>query len=49
MTGGTATEQARYEGYTDFMAYAAELVAQHRAFPGELEGTRQCRRLRGCH
>ncbi|MEU6426595.1 cytochrome P450 [Microbispora sp. NPDC046973] len=35
LTTSTATEQARYEGYTDFMAYAAELVAQHRLSPGE--------------
>lgn len=35
LTTSTATEQARYEGYTEFMAYAAELVAQHRAEPGE--------------
>ncbi|MGS2648101.1 cytochrome P450 [Streptosporangium sp. G12] len=34
LTTSTADEQARYEGYTDFMAYAAELVAQHRAEPG---------------
>ncbi|MEV7804467.1 cytochrome P450 [Microbispora sp. NPDC088329] len=34
LTTSTATEQARYEGYTDFMAYAAELVARHRRSPG---------------
>ncbi|MEU4538872.1 cytochrome P450 [Streptosporangium sp. NPDC023825] len=34
LTTSTADERARYEGYTDFMAYAAELVAQHRAEPG---------------
>lgn len=34
LTTSTATEQARYEGYTEFMAYAAELVAQHRSEPG---------------
>ncbi len=34
LTTSAADEQARYEGYTDFMAYAAELVAQHRAEPG---------------
>ncbi|GAA3445366.1 cytochrome P450 [Planomonospora venezuelensis] len=34
LTTSTATEQARYQGYTDFMAYAAELVARHRAEPG---------------
>lgn len=35
LTTSTATEQARYQGYSDFMAYAAELVAQHRRSPGE--------------
>lgn len=35
LTTSTATEQARYESYNDFMAYAAELVAQHRLSPGE--------------
>lgn len=34
LTTSTAGEQARYEGYAEFMAYAAELVAQHRAQPG---------------
>ncbi|GAB3138049.1 cytochrome P450 [Microbispora hainanensis] len=35
LTTSTATEQARYEGYGDFLAYAAELVAQHRRSPGD--------------
>ncbi|GAA3208360.1 cytochrome P450 [Actinocorallia longicatena] len=35
LTTSTTSEQARYQGYTEFMAYAAELVAQHRAEPGE--------------
>ncbi|WP_319019196.1 cytochrome P450 [Microbispora sitophila] len=35
LTTSTATEQARYEGHAEFMAYAAELVAQHRLSPGE--------------
>jgi cytochrome P450 len=34
LTTSTADEQARYQGYGEFMAYAAELVAQHRARPG---------------
>ncbi|MBG0829040.1 cytochrome P450 [Planomonospora sp. ID67723] len=34
LTTSTATEQARYQGYTEFMAYAAELVARHRSEPG---------------
>ncbi|MEU8382840.1 cytochrome P450 [Streptosporangium sp. NPDC048865] len=34
LTTSTADERARHEGYTDFMAYAAELVARHRAEPG---------------
>ncbi|GAA4571609.1 cytochrome P450 [Planotetraspora kaengkrachanensis] len=34
LTTSTHTEQARYEGYTEFMAYATDLVAQHRAEPG---------------
>ncbi|WP_204054833.1 cytochrome P450, partial [Planomonospora parontospora] len=34
LTTSTATEQARHQGYTEFMAYAAELVARHRASPG---------------
>lgn len=35
LTTSTTTEQARYQGYTEFMAYAVELVAQHRTEPGE--------------
>ncbi|MFF4416652.1 cytochrome P450 [Streptosporangium sp. NPDC001559] len=35
LTTSTATEQARYRGYTEFMAYARELVARHRAEPGD--------------
>ncbi|GII05823.1 cytochrome P450 [Planobispora takensis] len=35
LTTSAATEQARYQGYTEFMAYAAELIARHRAAPGE--------------
>ncbi|MDF5751810.1 cytochrome P450 [Spongiactinospora sp. TRM90649] len=34
LTTSTATAQDRYQGYTEFMAYAAELVAQHRESPG---------------
>ncbi|WP_433440251.1 cytochrome P450 [Nonomuraea sp. CA-141351] len=34
LSTSTATEQARYQGHTEFMAYAAELVARHRAEPG---------------
>ncbi|ETK36776.1 cytochrome P450 [Microbispora sp. ATCC PTA-5024] len=35
LTTSTATEQARYQSNVEFMAYATELVAQHRAEPGE--------------
>jgi cytochrome P450 len=35
LTTSAITEQGRYQGYTEFMAYAAELVGQHRAEPGE--------------
>lgn len=35
LTTSTANEQARYQGYTEFMAYAAGLVAQHRSTRGE--------------
>ncbi|RCG31708.1 cytochrome P450 [Sphaerisporangium album] len=34
LTTSTVTEQARYEGYNEFMAYSTDLVAQHRAEPG---------------
>ncbi|WP_062436982.1 cytochrome P450 [Herbidospora daliensis] len=34
LTTSTADEMVRYRGYTDFMAYCAELVADHRARPG---------------
>ncbi|WP_214409154.1 cytochrome P450 [Sphaerisporangium fuscum] len=34
LTTSTVTEQARYTGYADFMAYCADLVARHRAEPG---------------
>ncbi|MDP9863870.1 MULTISPECIES: cytochrome P450 [Streptosporangium] len=35
LTTSTATEQVRYQGYTEFMAYARDLVARHRAEPGD--------------
>jgi len=35
LTTSTITEQERYQGYTEFMAYCAELVARHRAEPGD--------------
>nr|WP_062339310.1 cytochrome P450 [Herbidospora sakaeratensis] len=34
LTTSTADEMVRYRGYTEFMAYCAELVAAHRADPG---------------
>ncbi len=34
LTTSTADEMARHRGYTEFMAYCAELVAEHRANPG---------------
>ncbi|GII85267.1 cytochrome P450 [Sphaerisporangium siamense] len=35
LTTSTDTEQARYQGYTDLLAYSAELVARHRREPGD--------------
>ncbi|MGV9778847.1 cytochrome P450 [Streptosporangium sp. NPDC003464] len=35
LTTSTTTEQVRYQGYTEFMAYARDLVARHRAEPGD--------------
>ncbi|MGW5683316.1 cytochrome P450 [Nonomuraea sp. NPDC003754] len=35
LTTSTATGQARHRAYTEFMAYAADLVARHRARPGD--------------
>ncbi|MER5318190.1 cytochrome P450 [Streptosporangium roseum] len=35
LTTSTATEQIRHRGYTEFMAYARDLVARHRAEPGD--------------
>ncbi|RBQ20948.1 cytochrome P450 [Spongiactinospora rosea] len=35
LSTSTATEQARYQGYTDLIGYAAELVAEHRRTPGD--------------
>ncbi|WP_182884393.1 cytochrome P450 [Microbispora sp. H10885] len=35
LTTSTADGQVRQEAYTDFMAYAAELVARHRLSPGQ--------------
>ncbi|WP_061298306.1 cytochrome P450 [Herbidospora cretacea] len=34
LTTSTADEMMRHRGYTEFMAYCAELVADHRAHPG---------------